>query len=194
MKLRTVFKNILNLGSYAYIIITVLQAVGFLPFPLLPEANAFLMTYYQVLSFLSYIVFFACSFWVGYRFALWRNREPLTVKETAKPEVSLLHKLGFQSLLRQDLLAIQPQLNFNEPKPIHFKSWNETEAGMKKQLIDNEGIYEIMENIARVLDDWNGTLDRASRLMLELDSGKIYLCIQAIKKYCEKLREIGFLS
>lgn len=102
-------------------------------------------------------------------------------------------KLGFQSQVSRDLLEIEPQLNFKDAKPIHFKSWNETEVDLKKQLIDNETVYGIVENIAKLLNEWNKDLERASLLMLEPDS-RIYLYIQSCKKHYEKLREIGFLS
>lgn len=109
-----------------------------------------------------------------------------------EPNLTYL-KLGFQAAVRQNLREIESKLSFEHPKPIHFKSWNETESDMKKQLIDNENVYEIVEKIAAVLNEWNNDLDRASLLMLEPDS-KIFLYIQSCKKYYAKLTEIGFLS
>ena len=102
-------------------------------------------------------------------------------------------KLGFQTQIKRDLLEIESQLNFEKPKPIHFKSWDETETEMRKQLIDNETAYGIVENIAKVLNEWNKDLDRASLLMVR-PSSQIYFYIQSCGKYYQKLREIGFLS
>jgi hypothetical protein len=95
--------------------------------------------------------------------------------------------------LKRDLLEIESQLSFEKPKPIYFKSWDETEADTRKQLIDNETAYGIVDNIAKVFNEWNKDLDRASLLMLR-PSSQMYLYIQSCKKYYEKLREIGFLS
>jgi hypothetical protein len=102
-------------------------------------------------------------------------------------------KLGFQTQIKRDLLEIESQLNFEKPKPIHFKSWDETETEMRKQLIDNETAYGIVENIAKVLNEWNKDLDRASLLMVRPGS-QICFYIQSCRKYYQKLREIGFLS
>lgn len=128
---------------------------------------------------------------------------PSTVKEMAKVEAKpdalkpwrqqQIMKLGFQSLVKQDLLAIERQLDFQTRKRIDFESWNDTDADVRKRYIDNEVVYRIVENIAKVLNEFNEELDRAHLLMLEPNS-VIWLYIQSCKKYYEKLREIDFLS
>lgn len=119
------------------------------------------------------------------------DEERADISET-EPKLRYL-KLGFQASVRQDLLEIEPQLNFKDPKPIQFKSWSETETALKRQYIDNESVYGIIDNISRLLTEWNAALDRASLLMLEPDS-KIHLYIQSCEKYYAQLKEIGFLD
>jgi len=128
---------------------------------------------------------------------------PETVKEIAKVEAKTdvlkpwrqqqIMKLGFQSLVKQDLLAIERQLVFQTPKRIDFESWNDTDAETKKRYVDKETVYRTIDNIAKVLNEWNTELDRASLLMLEPNS-VLWLYIQSCKKYYEKLRAIEFLS
>jgi hypothetical protein len=118
-------------------------------------------------------------------------KEGSDISET-EPKLAYL-KLGFQSSVKRDLLEIEPQLNFKDPKHIDFKSWNEIGTDLKKQYIDNETVYGLVENIAKLVNEWNNDLDRASLLMLRPDSN-IYLYIQSCGKYYAKLREIGFLN
>ena len=120
--------------------------------------------------------------------------EPVRITVTYTAEDELLLKLGYRSLIRENLLQIKPQYhNFQDPKPIYFKYWNETEANRKRQLIDNEELYDVLENISKIINDWNNDVNRWSRLKLE-PSSSLHLYIQALDKYYEQLKAVSFLT
>jgi hypothetical protein len=172
---------------------------------------------YQLI--LTFVALTAFPLWIGYQIHAWRFKRmkaPTETERTKTSEVTLstekgiarveaktdalkpwrqrqLMKLGFQSLVKQDLLAIERQFDFRAPKRIDFESWNDTDADLKKQYIDNPAVYRILENIVKVLNEWNAELNRASLLMLEPNS-VIWVYAQSCKKYYEKLREFEFLS
>jgi hypothetical protein len=162
------------------------------------------------LIYLAYVGVFAFPVWVAYQVGAWHSKRRLmtpTAKSAQEGAPSTESKsavlkpwrqrqimeLGFQSLVKQDLLAIERQFDFRTPKHVDFDSWNDIDADLKKQYIDNPTVYSILENIAKVLNEWNAELDRAALLMLEPNS-VIWVYVQSYKKYCEKLRELEFLN
>lgn len=173
---------------------------------------------YQLI--LTFVALTAFPLWIGYQIHAWRFKRmkaPTETERTKTSEVTLstekgiarveaktdalkpwrqrqLMKLGFQSLVKQDLLAIEQQLNPRAPRRIDFEAWNDADfADLKKQYIDNTAIYNAVENIAKVLNKWNTELKDASLLMVEPNS-VLWVYAQSCKKYYEKLREFEFLS
>ena len=174
---------------------------------------------YQLI--LTFVALTAFPLWMGYQIHAWRfskrmkastetertktseatlSIEKDVAKVEAKPDAlkpwrqRQLKKLGFQSLVKQDLLAIEQQLNPRTPRRIDFEAWNNADfADLKKQYIDDTAVYNAVENIAKVLNKWNTELKDASLLMVEPKSA-LWVYAQSCKKYYEKLRESEFLS
>jgi hypothetical protein len=188
-----------------YVVISsIIAAIPFLILPTMSPGLVFLSVAFAASVGIILVVFV----WPRIRGTLGKSPEDDEVKSKAQKEVPTtetktgalkpwrqqqIMKLGFQSLVKQDLLAIERQLVFQTPKRIDFESWNDTDAETKKRYIDKETVYRTIDNIAKVLNEWNTELDRASLLMLEPNS-VLWLYIQSCKKYYEKLRAIEFLS
>ena len=111
---------------------------------------------------------------------------------TPEQERRLL-KFGFHSLIQRQLTEIERRLDFQNPKPIQFSSWNDFQEDVKKQYIDDHRTYEIIEKIAKVLDEWNKAVNRADLLRVQPNSGTIHLCIQGFRTYHDKLKEHDLL-
>jgi hypothetical protein len=109
-----------------------------------------------------------------------------------EPEVTALLKLGYECLIKQNLLEMKPQFRNYDINPIYFKYWNDTKDKLKKELIDNKEIYDILENISRAVNDRNNDLNKASRLMVGVPTS-VHVYAQAFDKYYEKLRQLGFI-
>jgi len=129
-----------------------------------------------------------------------QGRSPLVEQPSEKPvsgfspeQERTLLKFGFHSLIQRHLTGIERRLDFQNPRPIEFKSWNETPENVRKRYINEPTTYETIEKIAKVLDTWNEAVNRANLLRVEPASGTIHLCIQSFRAYHDKLKELGFL-
>jgi hypothetical protein len=94
MNLRKVIGDISTIGALGYTIISFLQALGFLPFPLYPESGKFLLDYFAILET---VFFFVCAFYIGYRFSTYRSNRIAVGKWIRRSTEK--GKLGVEGLL-----------------------------------------------------------------------------------------------
>jgi hypothetical protein len=124
-----------------------------------------------------------------------RNGEPVRVTVSLEPERQILLHKGYQSLIREDLFEIRLQYQrFEDAQKIYFKSWNETNATLKRELIgkigDTDVLYDTVEEISKILNWWNNDVDRAHSLTYQVNNGKY---LQGLDTHYKTLKTIGFL-
>ncbi len=109
-----------------------------------------------------------------------------------RAELMTIAQLGWKCLVRHDLLEAKSQLDHNqisgELKPIPFHWWNQTRPELKRQLIDDDDLYNALESFSTALNDRN---DRTT-LPLDLITD-FHIYHKACLVRYEILKRMGFV-
>lgn len=109
------------------------------------------------------------------------------VFDSIEPNLRPILKLAYKNLLRQDLIEIRQRLyNISQHRDEPFRVWNVPTPIAKKQLLDDEIIYNAVEDFSTTLNERNSRLKKSDTTF----SAWNQLCI----KHYDKFREIGFIA